>query len=133
METFSRVAPSLYVADLDRAVRFYTDALGFALACGDDPPRRAVVTHGSAVLHLDLSTGRAGSSRTHMMVDDLDAVCERLGRAGVELVQPPTAQPWGLRDEAVADPHLNVVEAAEPAGGWAAGGKFGWRSRAGGR
>jgi lactoylglutathione lyase len=116
MPMFSRVAPSIYVADIDRAVRFYRDALGFSVECIDEPPRRAVVTQGSAVLHLDLQPAKAGSSRTHIMVDDLDGVCERLGRAGAKLIQQPTVQEWGLRDIAVADPDGNVFELAEPSG-----------------
>lgn len=114
MPTFSRVAPSIYVADLDRAIRFYRDALGFSVIHLDEPPRRAVVSQGSAVLHLDLNPGKAGTSCTHMLVDDLDAVCDRLAKAGVTLQQPPTVQPWGLRDIAVADPDGNVFELAEP-------------------
>ena len=116
MPTFSRVAPSIYVAEIERAVRFYRDALGFSLIHLDEPPRRAVVAQGSAVLHLDLEPAKAGSSKTHMMVDDLDGVCARLAAAGVQLLQPPTVQPWGLRDIAVADPDGNVFELAEPVG-----------------
>lgn len=114
MPTFSRVAPSIYVSDLDRAIRFYRDALGFSMIHLDDPPRRAVVTQGSAVLHLDLHPAKAGSSCTHMMVDDLNAVCAQIDRAGVKLKQPPTVQPWGLRDIAVTDPDGNTFELAEP-------------------
>ena len=73
---FNRVAPSIYVADLDRAIRFYTDVMGFALDNVDDPPRRAVVTCAGAVLHLDLNPTLAGSSRTHMMAGDLDGLYE---------------------------------------------------------
>jgi catechol 2,3-dioxygenase-like lactoylglutathione lyase family enzyme len=111
---FSRGAPSIFVADLDRALRFYRDVLGFALECVDEPPVRAVVTNGSAVLHLDRRPEKAGSSVTHMMVDNLDEVCGRLARGHAGLIQPPTVQPWGLRDIAVADPDGNVLELAEP-------------------
>jgi len=111
---FSRVAPSIYIADIDRALRFYRDVLGFSLECIDEPPMRAVVTQGSAILHFDLQPAKADSSRTHIMVDDLDGVCERLRRAGTDLIQQPTIQEWGLRDIAVADPDGNVFELAEP-------------------
>jgi len=114
MPDFSRVAPSIYITDIDRAVAFYRDGLGFTVDCIDDPPRRVVVTQNSAVLHLDVEPARAGSSRTHMIVDDLDSVCDRLGRAGFGLLQQPTIQEWGLRDIWVADPDGNVFELAEP-------------------
>jgi catechol 2,3-dioxygenase-like lactoylglutathione lyase family enzyme len=114
MPQYSRVAPSIYISDLDRALRFYRDVLGFRLECIDEPPRRAVVTQASAVLHLDINAAKAGSSRTHMMVDDLDDVCDRIERAAIVLLQQPTIQDWGLRDIAVADPDGNVFELAEP-------------------
>ena len=78
MPTFSRVAPSVFVADLDRAQRFFIDVLGFSFECVDEPPVRAVVTQKNAVLHLDLRPEKAGSCVIHMMVDDLDSVCEKL-------------------------------------------------------
>ncbi len=111
---FSRVAPSIYASDLDRAIRFYTELLGFAFDNVDDPPRRAVVACPAAVLHLDLDAARAGSSRTHMLTDDLDGVCDRLQRAGAAIVQLPTAQPWGLREMIVTDRDGNTLELAEP-------------------
>jgi catechol 2,3-dioxygenase-like lactoylglutathione lyase family enzyme len=114
MPSFSRVAPSIYITDIDRALGFYRDGLGFSVDYIDDPPRRAVVTQSTAVLHLDVNPAKAGSSRTHMIVDDLDAVCDRLGRAGFGLLQQPTVQEWGLRDIWVADPDGNVFELAEP-------------------
>jgi lactoylglutathione lyase len=114
MANFSRVAPSIYITDIDRALGFYRDGLGFSLLDVDEPPRRAVVMQGSAVLHLDVQPAKAGSSRTHMLVDDLDGVCDRLARAGVKLLQPPTIQEWGLRDIWVADPDGNIFELAEP-------------------
>jgi lactoylglutathione lyase len=114
MPTFSRVAPSIYITDMDRALIFYRDGLGFSLLFVDDPPRRIVVNHGSAVLHLDIEPAKAGTSRTHMLVEDLDGVINRLAKAGIKLLQPPTVQEWGLRDLWVADPDGNVFELAEP-------------------
>lgn len=116
MPNFRRVAPSIHVADLDRAVAFYRDALGFRLECVDEPPVRAVVTQGDAVLHLDRSSDRAGTSRTHLLTDDLDGVHDRLRQAGATVLQPPTVQPWGLRELVVADPDGNVFELAQPVG-----------------
>ena len=114
MPNFSRVAPSVYISQVDRAIAFYRDGLGFSVDNIDDPPRRAVVTQNSAVLHLDVNIAKAGSCRVHMIVDNLDGVCEQLSRAGVTLLQPPTIQVWGLRDIWVADPDGNVFELAEP-------------------
>lgn len=49
---FSRVAPSIYITDIDRTLGFYRDGLGFSLVHLDEPTRRAVVAQGSAVLFI---------------------------------------------------------------------------------
>ena len=45
----------------------------------------------------------------NLAADDLDAAFERLVVGGVEVVQEPTDQPYGLRDCAVRDPAGNLV------------------------
>jgi catechol 2,3-dioxygenase-like lactoylglutathione lyase family enzyme len=40
---------------------------------------------------------------------DLDAVFEQVQRAGVDIVQEPADQPYGIRDCAVRDPAGNLV------------------------
>jgi uncharacterized glyoxalase superfamily protein PhnB len=114
LPTYSRVAPSVFVSDHKRALDFYVNVLGFTLDNIDDPPFRAVVTQRAAVLHLDLVPGKAGSGSIHMLVDDLDLVFTRVQSAGAKVLQPPTSQPWGLRELTVADPDGNVLEIATP-------------------
>ncbi|HET8990015.1 MAG TPA: VOC family protein [Acidimicrobiales bacterium] len=41
--------------------------------------------------------------------DDLEAAVAALVAAGVEIVQEPTDQPYGIRDAAVRDPSGNLV------------------------
>ncbi len=44
----------------------------------------------------------------HFRCDDLDATFERIATApGVEVLQEPISQPWGVRDAAVRDPAGN--------------------------
>ncbi len=117
MPTFGRVAPGIAVADIGRALRFYRDVLGFAVAfTNGDPVSFAIIKQGNAELHLSARTTNAGSSHAHLMVDDLDGVYGQLQRAGVVILQPPKHQTWGLRDIVVADPDGNTFEIAEPYG-----------------
>jgi catechol 2,3-dioxygenase-like lactoylglutathione lyase family enzyme len=105
------------VAELERALRFYRDVLGFTVSfTNGDPASFAIIHQGGAQLHLVVQPGKAGSSHAHMMVDDLDAVHERLVAAGATVRQPPKVQEWGLRDIVIADPDGNTFEIAEPAG-----------------
>jgi lactoylglutathione lyase len=47
-------------------------------------------------------------------VEDPDAEHERLLRAGLTILAPPTDRPWGERTLHVADPDRNVVELTRP-------------------
>ena len=117
MPTFGRVAPAVPVLDVERALSFYRDALGFTVTfTNGNPVSFAVISQGGAQLHLGVQPQKAGSSHAHIMVDDLDAVYERLVQAGATVRQPPKVQEWGLRDIVVADPDGNTFEIAEPAG-----------------
>jgi uncharacterized glyoxalase superfamily protein PhnB len=49
----------------------------------------------------------------HFHAGDLDATFEKLRAMGAEIVQEPTAQPWGARDGAVRDPSGNLVRIDE--------------------
>lgn len=83
MVRFGRVAPSVPVKDLHRALQFYRDLLGFDVQfTNGDPISFAIVTQGDAELHLGVQPAKAGSFHAHLMVDDLDGVHERLKQAG---------------------------------------------------
>lgn len=43
------------------------------------------------------------------MVDNVDAHYQRLRKMDVELVKPPTTQPWGTRSIYLRDPDGNIV------------------------
>jgi len=72
---------------------------------------------GDAFLRLNLYPIREGAP-THsvigFVVDDLDAVHERLLRAVVEVREPPTRKSWG-RSATYADPDGNEVSLTEVA------------------
>jgi catechol 2,3-dioxygenase-like lactoylglutathione lyase family enzyme len=117
MAKFGRVAPGVPVADMDRALRFYRDVLGFDVQFTNGSPISfAVLKQGDAELHLSVQPAKAGSLHAHLMVDDLDAVHERLQQGAATIRQPPKVQPWGLRDIVIADPDGNTFEIAEPVG-----------------
>jgi len=115
MAVFGRVAPTIPVTDIDHALRFYRDVLGFEVAfTNGDLVSFAIIKQGDAQLHLGVQPGKAGSTHAHLMVDDLDGIHDALRQAGIPIRQPPTVQPWGLRDLVVADPDGNSFEIAEP-------------------
>ena len=52
-------------------------------------------------------------ARITLATSDLDATFERLQTNGVEIVQEPTDQPYGVRDCAVRDPAGNLIRINE--------------------
>jgi len=117
MSKFGRVAPTIPVADMNRALRFYCDVMGFAVTfTNGSPVCFAVIKQGDAELHVGLQPGKAGSLHAHLMVDELDPVYKRLQQADAAIRQAPRIQEWGLRDIVIADPDGNTFEVAERAG-----------------
>jgi catechol 2,3-dioxygenase-like lactoylglutathione lyase family enzyme len=112
------------VDDVDAAVAFYTDVLGFSVHSRPAPPFADVVRgHLRLMLSGPQTSGaRAtpeelagpGRNRIHLAVPDLDAELVRLREAGVEPLGDVVAGPGG-RQVLVLDPAGNPVEVFEPA------------------
>ncbi|MDF0532165.1 VOC family protein [Tsukamurella sp. 8F] len=128
--TISIATVYVVVDDPDAAVTFYRDTLGFAvrnevkqgdfrwitLSPDSQPEIQLVLTQphagrsqadGDAVAAL-LAKGELGA--VNFRAEDLDAVFEKITAApGVEILQEPASQPWGVRDAAFRDPAGNTV------------------------
>jgi catechol 2,3-dioxygenase-like lactoylglutathione lyase family enzyme len=114
------------VDDVQAAIDFYVDHLGFELLSHPAPPFADVV-RGRLRLLLSgpaSSGGRAtpdeqdvpGRNRIQVVVADLDEQLERLRAARVTLSTGVVEGPGG-RQFLVADPAGNLVEVFEPASG----------------
>ncbi|MFF9274760.1 VOC family protein [Streptomyces griseosporeus] len=104
---------TLPVTDQDRALRFYTDVLGFEVVVDRQmPPGRwlQVAPKGAQTVFTlsgpDMGGFEPGSARGIMLVTtDVDADCARLVAAGTA-VQGPDDVPWG-RMASFTDPDGN--------------------------
>jgi len=129
---------TLAVHDLDAALGFYRDALGFDVR--DDvefdgtrwtsvnPPSQPDVRiilepsgAGRAVTPADrqaiedlMAKGLLG--RLAFVTDDCDATFAHLEAAGAEVMQEPINQPSGVRDCAFRDPSGNLLHFTQPRG-----------------
>jgi uncharacterized glyoxalase superfamily protein PhnB len=106
----SLVIPSLYVPDLDDALRFYTQTLGFTKTGAyeeDGETYWAEVALGEARLWffanaLDHLPKPTFSGLIYVFVDDVDALAKHLeGQAHFEW--GPETQPYGLRELGIKD------------------------------
>jgi catechol 2,3-dioxygenase-like lactoylglutathione lyase family enzyme len=105
---------TIVVDDYDRAIAFFTDALGFDLVedspalTNDGRPKRWVVVRppgGGTGLLLAQADGErqvaaignqiGGRVGFFLQVDDFDAAYERMTAAGVEFATVPRTEPYG--------------------------------------
>jgi lactoylglutathione lyase len=115
----------LIVADLERALAFYTGTLGLVLQHRAE--KYAQMTAGTTRLSLytrDAMTETIGIAiaapspaapafELGFKVSDCDAAFAELEAAGAVAVVPPTSRSWGQRTAYVRDPDGNLIELAE--------------------
>jgi len=91
-------------ADYGRSVAFYRDVLGLQIyrewATG------TVFFLGGGLLELSRSAGPVTDDKLSLWlhVRDVDAEFARLAAEGVEVVEAPVDEPWGLREGRIRDP-----------------------------
>jgi catechol 2,3-dioxygenase-like lactoylglutathione lyase family enzyme len=120
------------VGDPEAALGFYRDALGLEVRKDVSANDFRWITVGTPGHDVDivLSQPHGGRSPAEgdallglvtkgamqaaiFRTDDLDATFERVRASGAEVLDPPTDQPWGVRDCAVRDPSGNLVRIAQ--------------------
>lgn len=113
---FGRMAPTVSVGDMPRALRFYTGVLGFQKVFENGAPVGFVILErGGAELHLSLlKTHRATVQNVaHLMVDDAAALYAHLCAHGVRIVKALRDADHGLRCFVFADPDGNRIDVGQ--------------------
>ncbi|MGD0610260.1 MAG: VOC family protein [Anaerolineales bacterium] len=118
---------SLTVSNLDKAISFYQDILGFPILGQliSDDPKGSVLTSfqaGNSILEM-FSFGTStiphpwnpdstvlGLKHLGLLVNDVDAVAGRLERAGVKILYPPVNATGNVKTCFFADPDGNGLE-----------------------
>jgi predicted enzyme related to lactoylglutathione lyase len=116
----SKVYFMVMATDVARAVRFYHDA--FDLKVAFESPEWSELRFGEATIGVH---GRAETPASDVEtglgfeLDDIDAGCQAVERAGGRIVSPPTERPGeGIRLATAADPEGNRFSLAQSTG-WA--------------
>ena len=118
-------AITLFVEDLEAAMRFYLEVFDLPLHFEDDDS--AVFAFGSTLINLLKTTAASeliepaavanseAGARLQLTigVEDVDAVCADLAARGVALLNGPMDRPWGVRTASFRDPGGHVWEIAK--------------------
>ncbi len=100
----------IYVLDVQRAMRFYRDLLGFQVVEEQGDYARLRSPKGNSTLALHKLSGNVTSVPSHegvrlyFEVKDLDDFCKQLASEGVKIDQMPADMPWGWRHAYLRDP-----------------------------
>lgn len=115
---------TLFVEDLAATRQFYQEVFGLPVHYEDDAS--AVFNFGNMLINLLNATeapeliapAAVGSPdagarfQFTIDVDDVDAMCDELGRRGVDLLNGPMDRPWGIRTACFRDPGGHIWEIA---------------------
>ena len=117
-------AITLFMEDLEASKAFYEQVFGLPTVYEDD--NSAVFRFGDTLVNLlraveapslvapaTVAAQDAGNRFQFTLgVEDVDAMCEELGRRGVVLLNGPMDRPWGIRTASFRDPGGNIWEIA---------------------
>lgn len=119
---FRELFPIITSGDIERALGFYRDLLGFEVTYRfpmDGAPVDAGLELGSSQLGIGVEQNAVYASAgavdqdprfaLWVYADDCDAAVEKLRGHGVPVIEEPRDQPWGERTATVADPDGNRV------------------------
>jgi uncharacterized glyoxalase superfamily protein PhnB len=113
MAELSRVAPELPTADVQSALVYSEQQLGFHVAT--KLPDYAIVERDKVALHLFHDGTRSHSPvGVHIFSRELDALYAEFQRRGACLTQEIMRKPWGNRDFRVKDEYGNELKFTEP-------------------
>ena len=110
---FKEIHPILGTRDIQRAIEFYTQKLGFQLAFRDetDPPNYVGFRRDAVELHMQFQFEyEMGTTRLRFLVENPDALIDEYRQRGVECTSDGVhGTPWGTREFALYDLDRNAL------------------------
>jgi catechol 2,3-dioxygenase-like lactoylglutathione lyase family enzyme len=100
--------PVLKVADIDKAVSYYCDVLGFheefKAADPGKPANYAGVGRGMVNFHLSTGNNAIAGGTIYLIVKNVDKLHEQFKSKGANITEPPGDRPYQMRDFALKTP-----------------------------
>jgi catechol 2,3-dioxygenase-like lactoylglutathione lyase family enzyme len=113
---FGRVAPGIFVRDIDAAHAFYVGVLGFTKVFENGTPVGfMVLKKDDAEIHLSLKRDHVAATTNvaHMFVDNVDALYAVCQAAGVRIIKSLMDKDYGQRAFVFADPDGNRIDVGQ--------------------
>ena len=116
------IAPQFLVDDLDRAIAYYVDKLGFELDFTYESFYASVSRDGFAI-HLKCAPKTAADTEHRRQNEHLDAyvavsgvrgLFSELQTRGAQVMKPLQEEPWACVDFYIEDPDGNILCFSEP-------------------
>lgn len=114
---FGRIAATLPVKDMDRALAFYVGDLGFrTIFENGDPVGFVILKRDEAELHLTLQKHHKAPdfNLAHMMVENIDRLHDLVQTRGLRVIKRLQDKDYGLRAFVFEDPDGNRIDVGQP-------------------
>lgn len=114
--TFGRIAATVTVSDMPRALDFYVGVLGMTKTFENgNPVGFAIVERDAAELHLLREPDHRASANNvaHLLVADATALHQQLVSRGATIVKAMRDADYGLRTFVFADPDGNRIDVGQ--------------------
>jgi uncharacterized glyoxalase superfamily protein PhnB len=114
MARLTRVAPELPTANLQKALAYFEQKLGFRVAMQMPDRGYAIIERDGVAIHF-FQDGAAEHSPVgiHIFTPDLEALYTEFQQSGVNFSQGILRKPWGNRDFRVRDEFGNEIKFTE--------------------
>jgi catechol 2,3-dioxygenase-like lactoylglutathione lyase family enzyme len=113
---FGRIAATITVSSMPRALTFYTEVLGMTKVFENGSPTGfAIVKREAAELHLTQSRSHRATDRNvaHLVVSDATALHDHLSERSVRIIKGLRDADYGLRNFVFADPDGNRIDVGQ--------------------
>jgi len=115
MPSFPSAVPELPVRDLDAALQYYANCLGFTIDWGGGEGGIAGISRGDCRIFLTSAVFREHAGNTSPIViwlnldskEAVDALHEAWRATQARIIAAPESKPWGLHEFTAADPDGN--------------------------
>jgi catechol 2,3-dioxygenase-like lactoylglutathione lyase family enzyme len=114
---FGRTAPTIPVSDVQRALSFYVEVLGFQKTFENGSPVGFVILKkDTADIHLTRVADHKGGAHNvmHLMVSDATTLFDHVLQKGVRIIKGVRDAEFGLKCFVMADPDGNRIDVGQP-------------------